>query len=177
MSAGLVVDVGSSGSSRIGVDRNSTYTPTFYFGKGMGDLPDSVALLRPFAVTGTLGLAIPQDRTEGDEFQPGIALEYSMPYLKSTVKDYGLPSFVNHLVPTVEFPLSVGLDHGDHDFGGTVNPGVIYLADTWQFGLEAIVPINANSQHGTGVIGQFHVFLDDLLPAVFGQPIFGGDSL
>lgn len=178
MSAGLVVDVGGTGSSRVGADPSSTYTPTFYFGKGMGDLPDSVALLRPLAVTGTLGLAVPQDRTEGDEFQPGLAIEYSMPYLKSAVRDYGLPAFVNHLIPTVEIPMSVGLDNGDHDFAGTVNPGVIYIADTWQFGLEAVMPLNTNNgQHGVGVIGQFHVFLDDLLPAIFGQPIFGGNNL
>jgi hypothetical protein len=176
MSAGLVTDIGGTGSKSLGEDSGSTFTPTYYFGKGFGDLPDSMAMARPFAITGTMGLAIPQNRTESDVFQPGIAVEYSMPYLKSAVKDYSLPDFVNHLIPVVEVPLNVGLDHGDHGVTGTVNPGVIYLAETWQFGLEATMPITSANQHGVGVIGQFHVFLDDLLPAIFGQPLFGGND-
>jgi hypothetical protein len=174
MSAGLVAEVGGTGASGVGSDSGSTVTPTFYFGKGMGDLPDDMALLKPFAVTGTIGFAVPQSRADGDVFQPGIAVEYSMQYLKSSVKDYGLPEFVNHLVPVVEVPLSLGVDNGNHDFGGTVNPGIIYLADTWQFGIEAMVPISSSNQHNTGVIGQFHVFLDDLIPAL-SKPIFGGN--
>ena len=176
MSAGVVAEVGGTGTPRVGSDATSTVTPTFYFGKGMGDLPDSMALLKPFAVTGTIGFAVPQSRTDADVFQPGIALEYSMPYLKTAVRDYDLPEFVNHLVPVVEFPLSLGLDQGNHDFGGTVNPGVIYLAQSWQFGVEAMVPLSAANQHGTGVIGQFHIFLDDLLPSIFAHPLFGGDE-
>jgi hypothetical protein len=175
MSGGLVTDIGGTGATRLNVDPNSTFTPTFYFGKGMGDLPDGMALLKPFAVTGTMGFAVAQDRSEPDAFQPGIAIEYSMPYLKSSVKDYGLPEFVNHLVPVVEVPLSVNVDNGDHSTGGSVNPGIIYLADSWQFGVEAVVPVTARDQHGVGVIGQFHVFLDDLVPAL-AQPIFGGNN-
>jgi hypothetical protein len=176
MSAGLVAEIGGTGSKSLGADTGSTLTPTYYFGKGLGQLPDSMALLRPIAVTGTIGLAVPQSRDDSDVFQPGIAIEYSMPYLKSAVKDYSLPDFVNHLIPVVEVPLSVGLDNGNHEVSGTVNPGVIYLAETWQFGLEATMPITSSVQHGMGVIGQFHVFLDDLLPAIFGQPIFGDND-
>ena len=39
--------------------RANTYTPTIYFGKGLGTLPKSSDLLRPFAVTGFAGLEIP----------------------------------------------------------------------------------------------------------------------
>lgn len=175
MSAGLVVDVGGTGASSVGDDGSSTFTPTFYFGKGMGDLPDSMALLKPFAVTGTIGLALAQNRANPDVFQPGISVEYSMQYLKSSVKDYDLPEFIDHLIPVVELPLTLGLNSGDHSWGGTVNPGVIYLGNSWQIGLEAMIPVSAATQHGTGVIGQVHVFLDDLLPA-FSKPIFGGNS-
>ena len=175
MSAGLVADVGGTGASNVGDDGFSTFTPTFYFGKGMGDLPDSMALLKPFAITGTIGLALPQNGRDSYQFQPGIALEYSMQYLKSAVKDYDLPEFLNHLVPLVEAPLSVGLNRGNSTWGGTINPGVIYIANTWQFGVEAMLPVTANDQHGVGVTAQFHVFLDDLLPA-FQQPLLGGNQ-
>ena len=172
MSAGLVVDIGGTGASSFGDDGTSTFTPTYYFGKGMGDLPDSMALLKPFAITGTLGVAIAQNRNNPDMLQPGITVQYSMPYLKSAVKDYDLPEFVNHLIPVVEIPLSVGLNNGAHSWGGTVNPGIIYIGNTWQFGVEASLPVTAGDQHGVGVNAEFHVFLDDLVPAFF-QPIMG----
>jgi hypothetical protein len=172
MSAGLVVDIGGTGASSLGDDGTSTFTPTLYFGKGMGDLPDSMALLKPFAITGTIGVALAQDRSSPDEFQPGITLQYSMPYLKSAVKDYDLPDFVNHLIPVVEIPLAVGLNNGAHTWGGTINPGFIYMANTWQFGIEATLPLTAADQHGVGVTGEFHVYLDDLVPAFF-QPLIG----
>src|SRR6266404_8889414 len=41
----------------------STLTPTLYIGKGFGDLPDSVAWLRPLTVTGTVAVAVPTDST------------------------------------------------------------------------------------------------------------------
>ena len=58
-SIGLTWDIGGSGRKSLGNDSFSTLTPTFYFGKGFGDLPDSLPFLRPFAITGTLGLGIP----------------------------------------------------------------------------------------------------------------------
>jgi hypothetical protein len=171
MSVGLVAEAGNTGAARVGADSTTTFTPTFYFGKGFGDLPDSMALLKPLAITGTMGLAVPQDRSGSDVFQPGISIQYSLQYLKSSVKDYDLPEFVNHLIPVVEVPLAIGLDGGDHSFGGTINPGFIYLGNTWQFGIEAMMPVSAGTQHGTGVIAQFHIFLDSF-PA-FAQPLFG----
>jgi len=175
MSVGLEADVGGTGASRVGADSASTLTPTFYFGKGLGDLPDSMALLKPLAVTGTIGFAVAQDRAGPDVFQPGISIQYSMQYLKSSVKDYDLPAFVDHLVPLVEASLTIGVDNGSHAFGGTINPGVIYLGGRWQFGVEAMIPVSAGTQHGTGVIGQFHIFLDDMFPAL-AQPVIGEDQ-
>ena len=94
-SIGLSWDVGRSGSQSIGSNTFSTWTPTFYFGKGFGDLPDSLPFLRPFAITGTLGLGIPsssgtQSDPNPDTLQWGLALEYSLIYLQQHVKDVGL---------------------------------------------------------------------------------------
>src|SRR5947207_2032233 len=52
-------EVGGTGSRSIGAESASSYTPKILFGKGFGDLPDSVALLRPLAVTGIVGYDIP----------------------------------------------------------------------------------------------------------------------
>src|SRR6266403_2030845 len=58
-SIGLTWDIGGSGRHSLGYDSFSTFTPTFYFGRGFGDLADNLPFLRPFAITGTLGLSIP----------------------------------------------------------------------------------------------------------------------
>ena len=52
-SIGGEVDLGDTGSQALGVDAFSTYTPTVYFGKGFGDLPNALKYLKPFALTGT----------------------------------------------------------------------------------------------------------------------------
>jgi hypothetical protein len=155
LSVGLDTEVGSTGSKKIG-DDFSTFTPGVFFGKGFGDLPPSLSLLRPFAITGVLGVAIPErgstttssidpdtgDLTFDTEQHPdflesGIAIEYSMPYLKSAVKDYGLPEFFNHLIPLVEISLETGLDRGDHSTTGFINPSLIYTSQYFQVGVEA----------------------------------------
>ena len=47
---------------------------------------------------------------------------------------------------------------------GTVNPGVIWVGSYFQVGLEAMIPINRESGSGVGVIGQLHLYLDDMFP-------------
>jgi hypothetical protein len=190
MSAGLSVEWGGSGSQDVGAERFSTYTPTFYFGKGFGDLPDTMNWARPFAVTGQVGYAIPSssstatvDPDTGDvdvEFHPkvlvwGGTLQYSMPYLKSAVVDLGLPDFFNHLIPIVEAsfqtPVANTFSSGTVTTG-TINPGVIWVGNTFQVGVEATFPINRQSGTGVGMVAQLHLFLDDIFPNTIGRPLF-----
>ena len=44
MSVGLSVEWGGTGAESVGAEQFNTYTPTFYFGKGFGDLPDTLVL-------------------------------------------------------------------------------------------------------------------------------------
>src|SRR5208337_2112508 len=94
-------------------DDSSSTIPTIYFGKGFGDIP--VGWIRPFALTGELGYQIADKKLQVDPvtFAPvnngisnawtgGLSLQYSIRYLSSQVKDYGLPDFVNRLTPVVE---------------------------------------------------------------------------
>jgi hypothetical protein len=189
LSAGLSIEWGGSGAQDVGAERFSTYTPTLYFGKGLGDLP--VSWLRPFAVTGVVGYAIPgtsqtltvdPDSGEVDiEYHPrvlvwGGTLQYSLPYLKSSVVDLGLPDVVNRLIPIVEFSMQTPVANtftSGTKTTGTIDPGVIYVANKFQLGLEAIVPLNRQSGTGTGAIAQLHFYLDDIFPNSIGRPIFG----
>jgi hypothetical protein len=192
--AGVIVDWGGTGASGVGANSFSTITPTFYFGKGLGELPDTIGWARPFAVTGQVGYSIPTSSstfsvdpdsgnlliTPNPQFLVyGATLQYSMPYLKSAVIDLQLPDFLNHLIPIVEsqFQTPAGNSFGTSLVTtGTVNPGVIWVGNYYQVGVEAIVPINRQSGTGVGVIGQLHLYLDDLFPHGIGQPLFGAST-
>src|SRR5580658_9546946 len=98
MLLGLIVDWGGTGASNSGIGTPySTLTPTFYFGKGFGDLPDAAGWLRAFAVTGQVGYQIPTSSYDlvQNAFIPkvlayGGSVQYSMPYLKSEIQDFQL---------------------------------------------------------------------------------------
>jgi hypothetical protein len=187
MLLGLIVDWGGTGASNSGLGTPySTLTPTYYFGKGFGDLPDEAGWLRAFAVTGQVGYQIPTRSFDPvqNAFIPqvlvwGASIQYSMPYLKSEILDLQLPDFINHLIPIVEARLSTPVAN---NFGnsfvttGTINPGVIWVGSYFQVGLEAQVPVNAASGHGIGVLGQLHLYLDDIFPTTIGRPLLGGTS-
>jgi hypothetical protein len=195
MSVGLSIEWGGTGAAGVGADPFNTYTPTLYFGKGLGDLPDSLSWIRPVAVTGQVGYAIPGRTstttfgfdpdtglsTADVEFQPrmlnwGGTIQYSMPYLKSSVIDLGLPDFVNHLIPLVEATLQTPVSNtftSGTVTTGTINPGVIWVGNTFQVAVEALIPINRQSGSNVGVIAQLHLYLDDIDPRGIGKPIFG----
>ncbi len=195
MSVGLSIEWGGTGSASVGADPFNTYTPTIYFGKGFGDLPDTLSWIRPVAVTGQVGYAIPGknsttafgidpdtgDPTVDTEFHPrvlnwGATIQYSMPYLKSAVVDLGLPDFVNHLIPLVEATLQTPVSNTFTSgtlTTGTINPGVIWVGNTFQIAVEALIPINRQSGTNVGVIAQLHLYLDDIDPHGIGRPIFG----
>lgn len=195
LSVGLSVEWGGTGAKSVGADPFNTYTPTVFFGKGLGDLPDTLSWIRPVAITGVIGYAIPGRNstttlgfdphngapTVDSEFHPrilnwGATFQYSMPYLKSAVVDLGLPDFINHLIPLVEAnlqtPVANTLTSGTVTTG-TINPGVIWVGNTFQVGIAALIPINRQSGTNVGVIAQLHFFLDDIDPHGIGRPIFG----
>jgi hypothetical protein len=196
MSVGLSIEWGGTGAESVGAEPFHHYTPNLYFGKGLGDLPDTLSWIRPVAITGQVGYSIPArnstttlgidpdtgNPTVDTQFNPrvlnwGATIQYSMPYLKSAVVDLGLPEFINHLIPLVEAtlqtPVSNTLTSGTMTTG-TINPGVIWVGSTFQVAVEALIPINRQSGTNVGVIAQLHLYLDDIDPRGIGKPIFGG---
>lgn len=189
VSIGADWDIGGTGSKSVGAESFSTVTPAVFFGKGFGDLPEGAKYLRPLALTGAAGVAIPSrshstlTAENGDietERHPhvlelGLALQYSLPYLQSFVKDVGLGAPFDRMIPVVEFSLEKPFDRGGGPTTGTVNPGLLWAGQHMQFGLEAIIPVNGRSGSGVGVLAQLHFFLDDLFPKTIGRPLFGAE--
>jgi hypothetical protein len=182
-------EIGGTGRRSIGASSFSTFTPTFLLGKGLGDLP-SLAILRPLALTGEVGLAIPSragDRSvtfdpatgrnqvtispNPDTLQWGIAVEYSLIYLQEHVKDIGLRAPFDRLIPLVEFAMQTPVNRFIGPTTGTVNPGIIWSGQYCQVGVEAIIPVNSHTGNNVGVVAQLHFYLDDILPKLFSKPL------
>ena len=170
----------------------STLTPTLYIGKGFGDLPDSVAWLRPLTVTGTVAVAVPTDSTSlttttlptgattlSETINPkilqlGLALEYSLVTNMYTGANRTGTRYPEGWVPLVEFTTATPLDGPlAGRTTGTVNPGVIWVSRYLQVGVEAIVPIDAHSGRDLGFRAQAHLYLPAIFPDWYGKPIFG----
>jgi hypothetical protein len=175
--AALDVTWGNTGRIAAGAPAFTTISPTFDFGKGFGDLPDSLPWLRPFALTGNISLNFPTEAETNGTPNPnslfyGFAVEYSIPYLQSQVKDFGWQAPFNRLIPLVEFALTSPFNRGQSGTTtGTVQPGVIWAGQYFQVGAEMIIPTNSLSGHGIGGVVQLHFYLDDLFPNSIGRPI------
>jgi hypothetical protein len=161
----------------LGAPDFTTLSPTFDFGKGLGDLPRSLPFLRPFAITGNLGFDFPTKVESAgvpnpNNFNYGFAFEYSFPYLQCCVKDIGLREPFNRLIPLVEVAFSTPINRiPASQTIGTVQPGVIWAGQYFQIGAEAILPVNRLTGHGYGGVVQLHFYLDDLFPRSIGRPI------
>ncbi|MBN3757627.1 hypothetical protein G3N95_32200 [Paraburkholderia sp. Tr-20389] len=166
-SVGFDADLGGTGSHAIG-ESFSTLSPTIFAGKGFGDLPDSLAYLRPIAITGEAGPAFTTGAGQPNAFNYGVTVQYSLPYLQQHVRDVGLPQPLANLIPIVEIPLS----RSQGQTTGTVNPGVIWINRYGQFGIEAQIPVNRASGSHVGVLVQAHLFFDDIAPTTIGKPLF-----
>jgi hypothetical protein len=176
-SIGLHSEIGGTGSRSIGRESGSTFEPAFFFGKGFGDLPDSLGALKPLAVTGVIGQTFPTSGDAANVLEWGFSLQYQLPYLQSKVKDVGLPKPLRDMILLVEFPFQTGENRGERGLTtGSVNPGVLWETKWAQFGAEAIIPVNPASGRNVGAVFQVWIFLDDLDPKHFGHPIFGGKS-
>jgi hypothetical protein len=189
VSVSLAWGIGHFGAAAVGADAPNTIQPGLFIGKGLGDLPDSLSWLRPFAVTAAVVDEMPVGSTRAMALAPnlvtgrfdqvlsagvetlhcGFSIQYSTLYLTRRF-DGGPPKEepLNQLVPLVEFRFDS--PRGQHT-AATVNPGFAYVAVAWQFAGEVIMPLNRAGGNGTGFRAQLLFFLDDLMPSVFGKPL------
>ncbi len=194
LSLGLGWEIGGTNSNSRIADSFDTVTPQIFFGKGFGDLPDSLDFVKPFAVTGQFGVAIPTrehnqtiatdpdtgETTVDQDPNPNVAhwgftLQYNLQYLQSFVRDVGLPRPFNRMIPIVEFSMETPLQGRlSGRTTGTINPGIIWFGRYFQVGLEALIPVNERTGKNIGILGQLHFYLDDIAPRIFSWTPFHG---
>jgi hypothetical protein len=73
LSVSLDVDWGGTGAKEVDAESFTTLTPTVFAGKGFGFMPESLKLLRPFALTAQVGYAVPtKSSTSGIDEESGL---------------------------------------------------------------------------------------------------------
>lgn len=190
LSLGVTREIGNSGSPQID-DQTGATAPTLYFGKGLGDLP--IPMLRPLAITGELSYVIPDRELKATPavdpdtgligyqynnganraWSGGFSVQYSIPYLQSQVKNIGIQGIFANMIPLVEFTWSSAASSPNlQQTAWTMAPGVIWMTNWGEIGLEALIPLNGAAGSSIGVVGMVHVFFDDLFPNSIGKPIF-----
>lgn len=173
VSLGASVEVGGSGTARVGAEPGSTVSPTLYFGKGFGNLPDSLQYLRPLAVTGVVAPNLTASDLSVRTVTTGLTVQYNLNYLQSFVKDFGWGAPFDNMILVAEFPMRTCTAGGcGGGTTGTVNPGVIWIGRYYQLGLEAAIPLNGASGTHVGIMAQLHFFVDDLYPESLGRPLY-----
>ncbi len=147
----------------------SNIVPAFLFGKGLGNLPDPLSYLRPFALTGSVSLFTPMGKRNGNpeelasRLEYGLVIEYSIPYLQSFVKDAGIPRPFNKMFPIIELTYENPISGPDARKGtGFLNPGIVWAGKYVACGIEAKIPLNDRTGDHVGVAGLIHLFLDDI---------------
>ena len=189
LSAGLAWGIGGTGDQGVGANKPNTLQPGIFFGKGFGDLPDGLAWLRPLGITGAVTLEHPMtgmstnlgiDADTGqlspmlsrnvDVLHWGFSLQFSTYYLSPRFTPGKLPKEepLHQLVPIIEFAFNS--PRGEKT-AATINPGLAYVAGAWQVAAEAIIPLNSEGGRSVGARAQLLLFLDDLIPSVFGRPL------
>jgi hypothetical protein len=193
ISAAISWQIGGTGNPAVGGGKPDILQPGIFWGRGFGDLPDSLAWFRPFGIAGAVTVELPTRDTTTivgvdpltDRFGPmvtrlpdtvhwGFALEYSTLYLTDRFTG-GPPKKepLNQWVPLVEFAFDSPLGAKT---AATANPGLSYVAVAWQLAGEAIIPLNREGGHGVGFRAQLLFFLDEVSP-LFAKPMFSSQPV
>jgi hypothetical protein len=170
---------GRTGAAGIGAASVGSTTPTVYFGQGFGALA-LPALLRPFAVTGTLGYQIP-DRASaaggqhvGQVLQLDSSVQYSLRYLSPLIERAGLPRAAERIVAIVEvtYAAASGKDDSSELQQRFAAPGLIYAGAGYQLALEALLPLARSSGRGVGAIAQLNLSFETLGLGSIAKPLW-----
>lgn len=152
---------GSESHSRAGFD--------LLFQKGLGELPESLRLLRPFGLEGGWGWESKVTGTSDNLTSADLELEYSFAYLDTNVaRDFVLPALRN-LAPHLDFDYEQYLSaHRNSSAPGfELTPAVAWLSSTFEINLGVQVALNRASS-GTGAVAfvwLLGVSYDQIMPA------------
>jgi len=163
-----------TGTQDVGAEKDWAFKPFFLYGKGLGDLPDRLKYLRPFAVQGDFGPEVSTGSGTAITFAHDIAIQYSIPYLQAAVRDIGLGWPFNDLIADTEFNFEHAL-RGDEKGTNKIiaTPGIVYMDRHVELGVAGRFPLtgSARDEVDYGVVFIVDLFIDDIWPPSTWQPL------
>ena len=171
VSLSLTREFGGSGAERIGATSVSTTTTAVNFGQGFSTFV-AEPLLKPVALTGSIGAEIP-DNPKGSVVQQALisaSLQYSFEVLMAGSAGDRLPSLMRPFIPIVECVYTQPT--GREVALGTLAPGLIYAGEGYQVAVEALLPFTKSQGSHTGFIAQLNISLSTLGMPALARPLF-----
>jgi len=171
VSFSLIREFGGSGARQIDAAPVSTTTGAINFGQGFASfgLP---AGLKPFALTGSAGLLVPDREGQGDVARAVISasLQYSLEVFSNTPAGHSLPVFLHPFIPIVE--CSSTLPVRGRGQNSLLAPGLIYAGEGYQLAAEALIPLTKDAGTHAGFIAQLNISLATLGLRTLSRPLF-----
>jgi hypothetical protein len=144
------------------------------FQKGLGDLPESFAMLQPIGIEGGAGWDSKITGARDDLVSVDLELEYSLHYLDQRAAG-SVPMLIRDLTPHLDFDyaqyLSAHRNSSAPDF--ELTPAVAWMNDTYEVNLGAQVGVNhASASTGrVAFVWQLTLTYDQLVPALGWTPL------
>ncbi len=144
--------------------------PLLLWAKAFADLPDwqIVKYLRPVAFQGNFGYSAASGGPGQQELAFNNVVLYSIPYLSTSVHDFGLPWPLRNLFLYIEFNYQQLLagPAGARFPMWRITPGLAYLDRYLEISVATQVPLNGAARPEThaAVLGLVDIFIDDLFP-------------
>ena len=140
----------------------------------LGDLADSIALLRPAALEGDIGWETKVTGARDDLVAATAEIEYSLAYLDENVARFSVTHALRNLTPHLDFDYAQYMDaHRNStapDF--EVTPGVAWLNSTYEINLGVQVALNhaSSSSGAVAFVWLVGVSFDQIVPALGWTP-------
>jgi hypothetical protein len=144
------------------------------FAKGLGDVADSIALLRPAALEGDVGWETKVTGARDDLVAATAEIEYSLAYLDENVARFSVTHALRNLTPHLDFDYAQYMDaHRNStapDF--ELTPGVAWLNSRFEVNLGVQVALNhaSSSSGAVAFVWLVGVSFDQIVPALGWTP-------
>jgi hypothetical protein len=175
LSGGLEMSI-PTGDPGVGAETHFRLGPELLWAKGMGDLPNSGPLkyLRPIGLQGDVGYTANTTGRAVHELFADEVIEYSIPYLTNSVRDFGLPWPLRNLYLYTEFNYEqlIAGPPGETFPAVNITPGVAFLNQYLEISVATQFALNqaAVRENHAAILGLLDLFLDDIIPAANWTP-------
>lgn len=177
LAIGAHFHIATGGPAGGGADDATRLGPYFLFAKDMGTLPNGgwARFFRPFLLQGAVGYGFGTSHEGKQHTVAGVAVSYSIPFIKHHVEWITVGPPLSRLVFLSEFNYDQTIIGGSGrtppDF--RIVPGVAILTRKYQLALGVELPLDgyASREDRVAVIGMLDIFYDDLFP-ILGKNLF-----